>query len=223
MLRFFYFIVPPAACAAAVLFCKLSVGRRLRTGLVVGVVVSSIGICLLFSIPTQYTVCSHPLISKIFNVDCFSADPIDGAMYAPHTANYHAFEIVHLLERSIPSGSGVLMVNPNEYFNEQTLLYHVRDTLAQRGFYFGVAVVGVAEFRRSDYSLWKNVKAIVVKDFTTDRYDTIVCNGAPPLRLTSAEAAKDNQLTTEELARLHAKQIYRRTNTDGVVSIYLVK
>ena len=223
MVRFFYFVVPPLACAAALLLSKLSLNRRWRTGLVSGFVASSTAICLLFSIPTKYTTCSHPLISTIFNVDCFSADPVDGAMYAPHTANYHAFEIVHLLERRIPSGSGVLMVNPNEYFNQLTLLYHVRDTAALQNFYFGVAVVGVTELRNNDYSLWKDVKAIVVKNFTTDRYDTLVGNGAPPLRLSAAEAAKDNRLVADELARLNAKQIYRQTNSDGVVSVYLVK
>jgi hypothetical protein len=222
MVRFFYFMVPVIACVAAILFSKLSLGRRVRTGLVIGFAAGSIGICLLFSIPTKYTVCPHPLISKVFNMDCFSADPVDGAMYAPHTANYHAFDIVHLLEKRIRSGSAVLMVNPNEYFYPQTLLYHLRDVAAQRAFYFGVSAVGPNELRKGDYSLWKDARAIIVKNFTTDQYDTLVGYGVPPPRLSPEEAAKDNQLVADKLARLGAKQIYRRTNTDGVVSVYLV-
>jgi hypothetical protein len=223
MVRFFYFSVIAIVIFTAILFATLRLRPRTKTFTALAFCATNFAVCLLFSFPTAATACSYHVLTTIFNIDCFSAEPVDGTMYAPRIANYHVFEIVHLLQRRISSGSKVLLINPNEFFDHQSFYYHLRDAAAQQGFYFDIVSIGPTELNSHAEGPWANIKAIIFKDFTTDQYETLVLNGAAPLKLSAHDAAEYNRLISLKLSQIGAQQIYRRSNAEGVVSVYLVK
>ena len=223
MVRFFYFSVIAMLICAGAAFATLRLEARLKSSTALVFCVTNIAVCLLFSFPTAATACSYNILTTIFNIDCFSAEPVDGTMYAPRKANYHVFEIVHLLQGKIDAGSKVLLINPNEYFDHQSIYYHLRDTAAQQGFFFGVASIGVTELTNHTEDPWTNIKAVIFKNFTSEQYETMVLNGYPPLKLSAHDAAEYNRQVSLKLSQIGARQIYSRGNSDGVVSVYLVR
>jgi hypothetical protein len=220
MLRYYLFFVAAGVVLSVAVFAAMDL--RLRTkGIVAGIfAAANLAVCALFSVPTTATSCSHPLLAAVFNIDCQRAEPVDGTLVAPRSANYHVDEIVRLLSGRIAPGSKVVLVNPNEYFNHQNVYYRLRDAAAREGFYFNITDIGRGELQNQD--LWRDVRAAIVKDFTGFRYEVFVEDSPGPEFYAPSKLAELNTIVGSKLAQLEAREIYRNTNGDGTVSVYLI-